>query len=258
MSKKLYQDQEVVNLHQQYIASGLSVVSFAQKHNLSQNALRRAFKRLKLKIVPLEFCKRKFPVNDSFFKTIKTEEQAYVLGFIYADGCNHEKYHRLEISLNKQDEDILVKISKILLCGNINVKEYKQKKNKQNKVGLYVVSQQISDNLKTLGCPARKTFIIKFPILPIQLVSHFIRGYFDGDGMIVVYNRLKKQHKTKSKIAEFSITSTKEMLDAIGQHIASLNVNYNIKKRHKNRPTNNFTLRVFGNRQIKKVCDFPI
>jgi len=30
----------------------------------------------------------KYDVNDCFFETIDTEQKAYILGFIYADGYN--------------------------------------------------------------------------------------------------------------------------------------------------------------------------
>ena len=39
-------------------------------------------------------------------------------------------------------------------------------------------------DLKALGCVPAKTFKLKFPNLPKQYISHFVRGYFDGDGCI--------------------------------------------------------------------------
>jgi intein/homing endonuclease len=257
MSIKTYTDEQLYSHHIEYLSyKTMSLVCFAKNKNLIVSALRAGFKRLNLKIISQEITRRKFPVNENFFETIDSEEKAYVLGFLYADGCNHETYHRLEVSLAKQDEDILIKISKLLLNGNINIKEYKQDKWRQNKVGLYVVCQKISNDLKRLGCCARKTFILKFPDLPKHLRHHFIRGYFDGDGMLVLYERLMRGCNNKSIYAEFSIVSTREMLDEIGEIINSLGVNYKINKRHKNRKNNNFTLRVFGNQQIKIVCDF--
>lgn len=43
-------------------------------------------------------------------------------------------------------------------------------------------------DLKALGCVPAKTFKLKFPKLSKQLVSHFVRGYFDGDGCITNNN----------------------------------------------------------------------
>ncbi len=245
MSKKIYSDKQIISFHKQYLEEQISIATFSKNKNLSYYSLWKGFKRLNLKIIPNEFAKRKFPVNDNYFEIIDTEEKAYILGFIYADGCNHEKAHRLEISLAKKDEDILIKISKILLNGNVNIKEYKTKLNRQNKIGLYIVSQKICNDLSVLGCVPKKTFILKFPILPSNLLHHFIRGYFDGDGMLAIYERIGASYKYKNyryEAAEFSIVSTKEMLDSIGNIINSLGVNFKINKRHKNRPNNNFTL----------------
>lgn len=48
-------------------------------------------------------------------------------------------------------------------------------------------SQKTVDDLKQLGCIERKSLILKFPTeeqVPFDLLHHFIRGYFDGDGSI--------------------------------------------------------------------------
>lgn len=255
MSAKKYSNEQIKDFHTVYIKIGdQSLVSFAKDKRLSASALRCGFKRLNLEIIPQEITRRKFPINENFFEIINTEEKAYMLGFLYADGCNHEEHHKIEISLAKQDEDILIKFSKLLLNGNIQLKEYKT--HKEHRVGLYLINQKLSDDLVKLGCAARKTFTLKFPDLPEYLQHHFIRGYFDGDGMLVIYDRIKPKCINKSTTAEFSIVSTKEMLDEIGKRFSDLGVNYKINKRHKDRDNNNFTLRVFGNQQIKKVCDY--
>ena len=50
----------------------------------------------------------KYNVNDCFFETIDTEQKAYILGFIYADGYNSG--YRLQITQLVQDADILYQI----------------------------------------------------------------------------------------------------------------------------------------------------
>ena len=56
--------------------------------------------------------KRIYKVNTSFFNCINTEEKAYILGFICADG--HIARDRLNITVAIKDIDILVKIKKAL------------------------------------------------------------------------------------------------------------------------------------------------
>ena len=197
--------------------------------------------------------KLKKPINENFFEAIDTEQKAYFLGFLFADGCNSPNKNRLEVSLAKQDRDILEKLSRLLLCGNVNIKEYKRKnknKNSQDKVALYIINKKVSQDLAKWGCVPRKTFVLKFPDILAGLCHHFIRGYFDGDGSLTLANRKGTFN------AYFSIVSTKEMLERISEYMVNLGVHYAINKRHKERKNNNFTLRVHGCKQIQKVCDF--
>ena len=73
--------------------------------------------------------KRTYKVNKDFFKCINTEEKAYVLGFICADG--HIEKDRLVITVSIKDKDILEKIKHALNSGHI-IKEIKRKNPYQN------------------------------------------------------------------------------------------------------------------------------
>ena len=52
----------------------------------------------------------KYPFNIHFFDEINTEEKAYILGFLYADGYNMEERNTVAISLKKEDSYILERI----------------------------------------------------------------------------------------------------------------------------------------------------
>ena len=64
------------------------------------------------------------------------------------------------------------------------------------------------EDLRKLGIVKRKSLILKFPnFIEENLIRHFIRGYFDGDGSICYGKTTKNVH--------FSIVSTKKFLDKI-------------------------------------------
>lgn len=45
-------------------------------------------------------------------------------------------------------------------------------------------------DLEKWGCIENKTFKLKFPeFLSEELVPHFIRGYFDGDGSVFIHRQ---------------------------------------------------------------------
>lgn len=254
MAARTYSDEQIQDFHKEYLVlQNLSLVAFSKKKCLISSVLRTGFKRLGLEIIPQSITRRKFPINENFFESIDTEEKAYFLGFLYADACNAPSKNRLEVALAKQDRDILEVFSRTILCGNVNIREYKaKKKGAQDRVAVYIINKKISQDLVKWGCISRKTFFLQFPPISPGLYGHFVRGYFDGDGSLT----FSKRTGTTKKDTNFSIVSTKEMLQFIQNLFSKLDVNSYINKRHKNRKNNNFTLRVFGNRQIKKVCDW--
>ena len=47
-----------------------------------------------------------------------------------------------------------------------------------------IVNKKLSSDLKNVGLRQAKTFTCRFPKLRSDLIRHFIRGYFDGDGSV--------------------------------------------------------------------------
>src|SRR5688500_3425764 len=86
-------------------------------------------RRLKKLGIPIRQGTRKYTINHDFIKTIDTEEKAYFLGFIFADGHNDLNRSRISINLQYNDEDILIKFKK---CINSNVPiSYNHKPNRK-------------------------------------------------------------------------------------------------------------------------------
>ena len=136
--------------------------------------------------------KRKYPLNELYFDNIDTEEKAYFLGFLYADGYNFTKRTRVLLGLQARDKEILEKLSSFLQPTKplqFSTKEYDRKKgrNSQDQYVLVINSRHISERLVELGCVYKKSLILKFPTedqVPNYLLRHFVRGYFDGDGCV--------------------------------------------------------------------------
>lgn len=142
---------------------------------------------------------RKYKLNEKFFDTIDTEEKAYILGFIFADGnvsdSSKDKHYRLRITLKQKDANILIKIkSSLNFTGEVHHRELKSK---QRNVDGYMISELSISNkylvnrLYELGVVPNKTLVIQYPTIPNHLHRHFIRGFFDGDGSIYKRNDRK-------------------------------------------------------------------
>lgn len=121
----------------------------------------------------------KKPINSTIFNVIDTEEKAYWLGFLYADGCISDD-NKVELSLKLSDKPHVEKFRQFMGFGNpVREDWFRARMSFQDKM--------IGEDLKRLGCIPRKSLVLRFPTekqVPKNLVIPFIRGYFDGDGSI--------------------------------------------------------------------------
>lgn len=128
--------------------------------------------------------KRLFLFNENFFSKLETEAQAYFLGFITADGCVHSNKGKIEISLSECDVAILYKF-KEALGGKTPELGYRPYTVRQNVYRLTLCSKTMASDLISWGITPNKTHTLKIvrPI-PDNLLRHFLRGFWDGDGHI--------------------------------------------------------------------------
>lgn len=134
---------------------------------------------------------RKYNINKDYFKVINTPEKAYILGFIYADGCVYKEV--LTIALASKDKELL-ELIKNQISPNYKIKHtnstYSILGNKPKvyyKSSFRLCSKDIVNDLYALGCYPKKSLTLQFPSLqqvPFYLLPNFIHGYFDGDGSV--------------------------------------------------------------------------
>lgn len=129
--------------------------------------------------------------NKDYFKKINTEEKAYWLGFLMADGCvykgSSKNSYRLQINLSEQDAYILENFNNAIGSDYpiANKTIYNKKTNKEYKiVSIKINNTEMCTDLMKLGVVPRKSLIAEMPNINKSLFRHFIRGYFDGDGNI--------------------------------------------------------------------------
>ena len=146
--------------------------------------------------------KRVYKVDENFFKCINTEEKAYILGFICADG--HIEKDRLNITVSIKDRDILEKI-RYAMHSNHPIKEVQRtnpykKTNRENLIlsELMIGSVELVKPLFNMGLTTNKTYTLNGDILkyiPKYLIRDFLRGYFDGDGNVFFGRRYSSGYK---------------------------------------------------------------
>lgn len=149
----------------------------------------RPIKRI-LKENNFELTNRRYEVNHDYFENIDTEEKAYWLGFLYADGC---------VRKTKSGSQVVLKLS---LKDEKHLKTFKNNIESQHKVIYHrnhtiskkgtqsfsdnciirINSNKLVNDLIEQGCTPRKTFTIDKPTIDEKFYKDFIRGYYDGDG----------------------------------------------------------------------------
>ena len=133
----------------------------------------------------------KYMCNEHFFSNIDSEEKAYWLGVIFADGnvsLNTSKTGQLFIS--SKDKEWLNLFLQSIQSTSPLYREFHKKYQKEI-WKVHITSNQLFNDLNLLGVIPNKSLVIKFPNISENLIPHFIRGYFDGDGFVSVTKYLK-------------------------------------------------------------------
>lgn len=186
--------------------------------------------------------------NKNAFATIETEEDAYWLGFILADGyvSGPDKPAYLQIKLGIKDYAHLQKWRKYLGYTTDDIIKfcYGGAYTKDNECAVVKTScKTIAENLRKYNLSGPKSGKEKPYILHnLQLETAYIRGIFDGDGWIrTTQNGLGVcgSYETVQYIQNFINTN---ILDISNNHISQHGIIYKLE--------------VNGKKQVKQILDF--
>lgn len=235
-------------------ANGEDINLVMQKYNVCYASVYNALKKFNIPYEPKPT--RRIFFDESYFETIDSEEKAYWLGFIFADGCilKTDKIvsapNRVQIALSEKD---LTHLEKLKIATNYSGKIFIRKNSGTYSSGYnYCVLQfnsvKMASDLIKLNCVPNKTDKLAFPELRYDLYKHFIRGYFDGDGSIYV--------NKNSLRCTFQITSNPDTLLKI-QEILIKECNLNKTKLCEyKRTTIAKDLKYGGHIQVKRIFDY--
>lgn len=144
-------------------------------------------------------------VNKDFFKKW-TFEMAYVLGFFAADGY---------ITVNKRggqfwciqitDKELLENI-RMTIGSHHKIGSRKRFGNAKTSYSIQIGSIEMCNDLRKLGFTERKTKNLSVNKIPKKYFSHFVRGYFDGDGNVWI-GYVHKERKTMLRTIRTVFTS---------------------------------------------------
>jgi hypothetical protein len=118
-----------------------------------------------------------------YFEKIDSNEKAYWLGFLYADGYITSTGNSVRLKLGEKDEATLDKFISAVGADPSFKKSYGPYETSGISKEITVTDKEFVDNLKRLGCVTKKSLIIRFPELASEELNlAFLMGFYDGDG----------------------------------------------------------------------------
>jgi len=194
--------------------SGIPIYKLVEKYGFHKNALAKIINENGGNTTPVSF-------DNTVFNKINSEEKAYWLGFLYADGAVSSRDNEVELSLQLLDAEHLNKFKTFLKSSSSVRLDFKIRRCRIN-----VSNKQFKEDLIKCGCTPKKSLTLKFPskdILPERLYAAFIRGYFDGDGCLShTYSDTKKQRFTICT----SFVGTKEFCKSLEEILSKENIHF--------------------------------
>jgi intein-encoded DNA endonuclease-like protein len=144
-------DTEIIDLYRE--GKGCDIIS--KKYGCNSESIRLLLQRNNV-ILRGKSTYRKHKINHEYFSKITTQEQAWLLGFIMADGSisRHNRGYFLRIDLAVRDKEILKKIISLLECDYYIANNHKRKS-----CCLTISSKKIIEDLSKYGIVPNKTYM---------------------------------------------------------------------------------------------------
>jgi intein-encoded DNA endonuclease-like protein len=236
-----------INLNEQELCisydNGVNAVELSRRFKVSYGTIYNRLKKNNISIRSNEETKRIYKLNIHYFHVIDTPEKAYILGLLSADGYVNTQRGFIRIELIEKDSEILEHIIN-LIGSDKNIEMIKNRQRTYSRLSIY--SRTMSDRLRELGLSQNKTFTLAFPKMKNQLISHYLRGYFDGDGSLGF---------TKHQ-GYFSIVSSIIFCKQLQKIISNLFGFTPYLYHNKGTDERVVTLSVGGNQQIVKIMEY--
>jgi len=195
----------------------------AEHLSISVRSVSNILKERNIPSVPRNLRNKKYEINCNFFKNIDTQEKAYILGFLYGDGCiiqHKSKKYSMSLEIKSEDAYILDEMKKHMESTH---PLYYRKRNKKwsETATLVITNQKMCNDLIKHGMHVRKSFDLEFPHKMNQLLySHFIRGLSDSDAYIGI---------DKKNRATWNFIGTSEICHSIKTILLEQNISTRLK-----------------------------
>lgn len=242
--------EEIVNEILQKYDSGQSITSLNKEYHTTKvrDLLIENNRQVPVSKKGIGGNKRKYPLNENYFQELDSKDKAYFLGFIYADGfITKRSQGQSVLGLTLAEIEPIDKFKKYIQTDK-KVGYYKKTNgysDKSYEYKLALISDKLVSDIEKLGVTERKTLTLTFPDIQKDLIPHFIRGYFDGDGSVFLHKD-SREECSENMYLGVNICGTKEFLTTLSKYLPFIEEGQCIYK-EKRRETNCWNLKINSN-----------
>ena len=222
MARKILTEQLKLQVKEDYLTNKQTLTELAIKYNLSYPTISKI-----LSGVPKYSKATLFnpDLNETYFDNIDSEEKAYFIGLLIADGNIYRssdgsnRQDSISLTLLKEDKYV-IEILKSRLKVNTTLVDDNRRSKKA--VTLAIRSNKLSEALAKYGVVPNKTFKTFLPKINSIYMKDLIRGILDGDGSI----RAKQTTKNNRFSKYLTICGNHLLIQNIVDY---LNINFKLK-----------------------------
>ena len=219
---RLLPDIEKEKICEMYL-NGMSTVKIGKMYGLWNHSIAKVLKEKDIERDSSVFV-RKYALDEAYFDEIDTPTKAYIYGFLLSDGTNNPDKGTVSISLQEEDKNILERMRREMKSEK--PLEYLDYSNKhdfgyhyKNQYRMLLFSRRICSSLSKHGLVKNKSLVVEFPNFNDEIMPSMIRGMWDGDGTLGLYNNT----------INISLTATRMFCEGLEKY---LEIKLNIKSCH--------------------------
>lgn len=190
--QKAYQCEPYITFRKIYLEEQLSIGAIAEKMGCSISKVQKYLKRegiTRTNLDAKQLRSKQKQHNSTFFDSIDIEEKAYWLGFFYADGYLDKDGSVLKIDLSSRDALHLQCFADIFQRKvQVHARSADKRNGRVYKTATCAIScAYLWNALSAKGIKQGNTLSEDdsiFKHISDELLHHFVRGFFDGDGTV--------------------------------------------------------------------------
>lgn len=229
--------------------NGVNRKLLAKEYSVTPQTISNILKKQNIRITSSLERSTTHSLNKNYFENVDTEQKAYWLGFIAADGNIFNNKSRrskgVKIDLSIKDLSHLRIFQNHV--GSSHEITYFQSTSDTSMCRLRFVCADMARDLEVYNIVPNKTFVLEWPKkLNKQLYRHFIRGYFDGDGCVSV----------GENYVNFNIVGASPLFLEEIQNILIKKCKVSKNKIYKKGDSNAYRLFYGGRKMIRKIKEY--